>query len=346
MSTYPIYPPSAVTAKLGINYTRSLFESKGCLFHKIEHENDIGIDATVELFQGGIPLRKHLALQIKSGDSYFDEVKKECSIPVGRHRQYWLEYPFQVLGIVFVPQLNKAYWVDICTYLRVPEHRNDQVITYRASYLNELSAVSYEDVFMAWIQYRPMKLSREKTWELFNSTDPTDHYFGLDGIFNWYSDTQEVWDIFFSLFRSLAPGEELAQIIKYFAEGPQFANNNTANSPEAKSLHQSIDERIRGLGAEGVRKLLGCLGDDLWINGAANRSVVSIISTIPKSSEVLTRIIIDVAEDRALKLNAAIVLAANDGENALPALRLLRDDSFIFELIEYIEEYGEYDPFR
>lgn len=96
MSEYPVYPDSAVTAKSGVNYVRTLFESKGCLFQKIDQENDFGVDATIELFQKGRRLKKHLALQIKSGDSYFNEAKRECSIPVGRHAQYWREYPLRV----------------------------------------------------------------------------------------------------------------------------------------------------------------------------------------------------------------------------------------------------------
>ena len=44
----PTYKRTAVTSKEGINFVRSVVESGGSLFIKIEQENDLGIDALLE----------------------------------------------------------------------------------------------------------------------------------------------------------------------------------------------------------------------------------------------------------------------------------------------------------
>jgi len=43
------YKHTNVTAKIGVNFIRTVVEAAGSLFHKIEQENDLGVDALVEL---------------------------------------------------------------------------------------------------------------------------------------------------------------------------------------------------------------------------------------------------------------------------------------------------------
>lgn len=107
------YKRTNVTAKTGVNFVRSLVESEGCLFHKIELENDLGIDAIIELVKGETPLHKRIAVQIKSGQSYYNPGSEECLIPIENHREYWASYELPVIGVIFVPSLGRAFWVDI-----------------------------------------------------------------------------------------------------------------------------------------------------------------------------------------------------------------------------------------
>ena len=54
----PKYKHTAITSKEGINFVRSMVESAGSLFMKIEQENDLGIDALVEFIRDERPLNK------------------------------------------------------------------------------------------------------------------------------------------------------------------------------------------------------------------------------------------------------------------------------------------------
>jgi len=94
----PTYKQSAITAKEGINFVRSVVESGGSLFLKIEQENDLGIDAILEFIEDGHPLNKQIAIQVKSGASYYTPEAKECAFPIGTHRTYWSHTRYQFSG--------------------------------------------------------------------------------------------------------------------------------------------------------------------------------------------------------------------------------------------------------
>jgi hypothetical protein len=55
------------------------------IFQKIDQENDVGIDALVELVKSERPTGNFIATQIKSGNSYFDKKSNLCKIPIGDH---------------------------------------------------------------------------------------------------------------------------------------------------------------------------------------------------------------------------------------------------------------------
>jgi hypothetical protein len=116
----PEYKQTSVTAKLGLNFVRSVVEGAGSLFHKIEQESDLGVDALIEFVRNGHPQDKLLAVQVKSGDSCYEQQRDECLVPAARHRDYWLKYPVPVVGIVYVPSSQKAHWVDVKRYLKDP----------------------------------------------------------------------------------------------------------------------------------------------------------------------------------------------------------------------------------
>ena len=111
------YIQSNVTSKVGFNYTKNIVEEAGCLFQKIDQENDLGIDAIVEFIENNEPLCSSIAIQIKSGDSYYNNTNGEISFPVEGHYNYWLNYSLPVIGVVYVTQKKNAFWIDIKKYL-------------------------------------------------------------------------------------------------------------------------------------------------------------------------------------------------------------------------------------
>lgn len=73
---------------------------------------DLGIDAIIEVQENNETKGELLALQIKSGLSYFEE--KNENIIIFRtdesHIQYWKDFPIPVLVILHNPDIDEAYW--------------------------------------------------------------------------------------------------------------------------------------------------------------------------------------------------------------------------------------------
>jgi hypothetical protein len=73
---------------------------------------DVGIDAHVEVCDAGKPTGKLLALQIKSGESWFDETVEEGIVYRGTltHLEYWLDHSLPVLILLYSPATEQVYW--------------------------------------------------------------------------------------------------------------------------------------------------------------------------------------------------------------------------------------------
>lgn len=82
-----------------------------------QYNSDFGIDAVLELADNGRPTGQLLALQIKSGQSWFREL---ANSPRGwvfrgsrRHLDYWLSYDLPVLVVLYDVDLRVAYWQQV-----------------------------------------------------------------------------------------------------------------------------------------------------------------------------------------------------------------------------------------
>jgi hypothetical protein len=100
------------TGRMGVSAASILFESWGWLFREQAIE-DYGIDAHVEPMDGPEqPSRQLLALQIKSGASYFaDETEHGWWFrDTRRHWHYWLGHVLPVVIILFNPDTEELFW--------------------------------------------------------------------------------------------------------------------------------------------------------------------------------------------------------------------------------------------
>ena len=142
----PKHKISSSTGKLGVTFVRSVVERANCLFHKIDQENDLGIDGIIELIRDEMPLNKQIAVQIKTGESYFDSAKQECAFPVDDHYGYWNGSPLPVYGIVALPARKTAFWVDIKHYCK--QHLNCTTIRFPATEANAFDDVHFLSIFL------------------------------------------------------------------------------------------------------------------------------------------------------------------------------------------------------
>ena len=86
---------------------------------------DMGIDAHLETVDDGAPTGRLIALQIKTGASYFDEQSATSIVFRGKntHLEYWTKHALPVVVILHDPEKNESYW-EVVTTKRVVKTEN------------------------------------------------------------------------------------------------------------------------------------------------------------------------------------------------------------------------------
>ena len=99
------------TERLGVAKLEELFAQCGWLFRE-QLVEDVGIDAQVEFVQDDIPTGKLIAIQVKSGESYFTEMSAGSIVyrPSTKHVRYWLKYSLPVIVVLCSPSEDALYW--------------------------------------------------------------------------------------------------------------------------------------------------------------------------------------------------------------------------------------------
>lgn len=84
---------------------------------------DVGIDGQLEYVTAGRATGQTVAVQIKSGTSYFQHADQAGwkFYPEDKHRAYWERFPLPVILILHDPKLRKSFWTDARQALRSPE---------------------------------------------------------------------------------------------------------------------------------------------------------------------------------------------------------------------------------
>lgn len=99
---WPRRQPTAQTGALGVTKTQLFFQAAGWLFREQPLE-DYGIDAHVEIVEGGNVKGRLVALQIKSGDSWLRPIADGGwhFYPEKRHVNYWQNHSLPVAVVVW-----------------------------------------------------------------------------------------------------------------------------------------------------------------------------------------------------------------------------------------------------
>lgn len=120
------------TDRLGVSALDHFISEHGWLFRE-QTIHDFGIDAHIEIFSEERPTGKLIALQIKSGESFFSE--EVCDGFVFRtddkHVDYWIEHSMPVVLVLYNTLTKQACWQSItketvkktgkCWKVRVPK---------------------------------------------------------------------------------------------------------------------------------------------------------------------------------------------------------------------------------
>ena len=114
-------PDSHEIERLGVNAVERAFLDMGWIFRE-QRISDFGIDAHAEPKQGGRPTGQLIAMQIKTGKSYFRK-RGEDFVFYGerKHREYWRSHALPVFIVLHNPEINLTIWQRVDDRL-IEEH--------------------------------------------------------------------------------------------------------------------------------------------------------------------------------------------------------------------------------
>jgi hypothetical protein len=138
--------PDPTAERRGVNAVESIFLNElGWLFRE-QMVSDFGIDTQVEVVENNEPTGKLIALQIKSGASYFRR-KGNDFVFYGekRHLEYWIRHSLPVFLILHDPDRNLVLWQKVERRLANITDKGWSIIVPSANLLNAASKVFLSD---------------------------------------------------------------------------------------------------------------------------------------------------------------------------------------------------------
>ena len=125
MADYMKVDSQSRTGRIGVSATQFFFEKLGFIFREQPIE-DYGIDAHIEVIENDKATGKLIALQIKSGKSFFKEKTNDGIVFYGelKHLSYWVSHSLPVMLVIYNVDENIAYWqiVNKHTIIKTPKH--------------------------------------------------------------------------------------------------------------------------------------------------------------------------------------------------------------------------------
>ncbi|MBU5483332.1 DUF4365 and DUF1817 domain-containing protein [Clostridium sp. MSJ-11] len=89
-------------------------EEMNCIYHKVDQENDFGIDGYIELVENGNVSGKLIGVQIKHGDSFFRSKTLGGYKYIGenKHLNYYLNSQSPIFIVILDQELTRMNWVQ------------------------------------------------------------------------------------------------------------------------------------------------------------------------------------------------------------------------------------------
>lgn len=333
--------------KRGTDYITMVVDTCMCTYNQIIQENDIGMDGQIELFdETGRPTGRIIGVQIKTGESYYDLNKLECSIPVDSHYDYWMNVEVPLIGIVCIMEsasVSTAYWVDIKEYLS--KNPNATKIKFNMLKTNEFSIETFRKYFYCLINKCIPQIGIDEALYLIEGNDE-DRTIGTSILQAIHTDKVESWKAIFDMY-------DKSEIIDYSELFYNFSRMyGNPDCWKRKGMYEFseqsrkfVDAKIKTFAKNDIIKLLSVVEMHYFDRGTMGQAIETIIKNIENSSVKLLDIVLDNSIDVDIRYDAENILAYQDKEFYIKNITKIKKMNVeLTELIvEFMEKFGEYD---
>lgn len=301
-------PPSTTTARLGVNYTRSIVEEANCCFQPIEHDNDFGVDALIEVVDGEELSGVMVAVQIKSGLSYCTPTS--CTIPIkAGHASYWAKYQLPVVGIVYDPSEAVAYWVDLKSHVARRGTDALRATKFAKTAFNRFDRTGFAKFFIPLMVRRPVVLGVDESIELALG-DGGMHRVGLHSLYHAHLNDPKAWQTFMDILR-MRPVDLIDPLLVYILA--HVPGHGDIAWPSGAFLDSALRSELRGefaqFGRPELERLLAFVGEEGFERGTLGQSVAAIIDLVGDKARLLRDIASDESVEISRRMSATILVA-------------------------------------
>lgn len=281
----------------GIDHVRAITHSMECSFQEFSHQNDQGNDCYIEFVETLLPSNYGVFVQIKSGSSFKDNIGYK--IPADKsHLEYWMRNLYITIGIVFDPELSKAFWVDISNYIKSNPNILDQKShNIRVSPSNDFTQESFPQFMKYCFQYKAELQSYEnlgRSLELFSEVkNPEKCFEGFKALYLNHRNNRTAWFYIISNFSRIREESIRRHIIgiisNYFNSDIFWHKKNVSNYP-SENMKAAISELLSDcFGVREVKLMLPYMREGIT-RGSFSFLTYLIISSINGAHKIVEEI--------------------------------------------------------
>lgn len=318
---------SKATSTLGVEFVRGLVGRHNCVYQGIDLDNDLGNDAYIEFVVEENATGCCIAAQIKSGKSYVLRQGELYAFSADRdHFQYWNSHTLPVVGIVFAPDANRAFWIDISAYLRAnPDVVNDGPFTIQVPGSQELSDQTFAAFREYFLQYRLQYSSLVNLGVALDSFADRGNiercYDGLHALFSFHRQQIVAWYYLVSCLSNYRGHRALTALVVRLCHAPGHGDiywhkGNLVDEKVRKAVVSFMRER---LDRRDAITLLTAIDEHGIARGTIGQCVHAIVDTMNDPRAVMESIALDASlteDQRYFALILAIDYAQRESKAA------------------------------
>ncbi|MCR6637436.1 MAG: DUF4365 domain-containing protein [Sporocytophaga sp.] len=302
----------------GVNFVSTIVNDSGCIFDKRDGSTDVGIDGYIEFVENQRPTGLTIGVQIKSGDSNLSADSSKIYFKSDQsHFAYWNSCVLDIVGIVYIPSENQAYWINIKAYLEA----NPAIIKRGPFQIpidksNIFSVKTFRDFHNHFTTYTFLKNKVDeevhfgKTLKLFASDNRWQRFEGIKSLFYYHRNEKATW---FYLLKQLGSEEDyfiqhhlIRMFIHLVPEGDIWLHAGNVINEYIEKYAKDIIKKTYGV--KEIKILLHHIHENGFNRGSIGRHFPALIDLIPDRIEYLKKIILDRETDSKTRFFAAVLI--------------------------------------
>lgn len=300
-----------VTERAGINHVRAVVEGAGCLFKEINLQHDFGHDATILLVVDGEVQPREVALQVKSGQSYNGE--DICYLPAtAGHIDFWARHDLITLGVVYDPEADTAYWIDLQTECRARKqlrHTGGATINFAKAIWNRFDSDHFSTVLVPTLLGRAPTVPIATAIDWTRSSEPVTHDLGVRTLLARHKQAMATWACLLEEFDSRTPDTLSIDVPIGFAKLLGHCDIGDYTGKVGDGVRKPVQAALKAFSANDIAKLLLMLDEDeTFDRGQLGYAFLPLLGGRSDSMDLLAQLRDDDGRDAEVRAKAEFLL--------------------------------------